>query len=295
MMDKSFRLLLAGVLVSMVGVGGAAVTVGYIEQSQISLNLSAPNVVKCDRAATIKVRVVSRDSGKPIKKQVVEWRITGSRSSGDGLSAASTVTNSKGRTSIRLTFGPVAGRRTVTASAANTSPSITVRCAGGLPATSVLPPDDHVAAPSSVLLRPNGADAVSLVDTLPVRRLRLERLGIGLPIIEGDGFTVPEGAASHYPDTAWPGEGSNTYIYAHAREGNFLELWRVRSGDVVEIDMSDGSVATYRVSEILPVVPWDALEHLLPTTSERLTLQTSLWYDDTAPRFIVIAERVPGA
>ena len=48
---------------------------------------------------------------------------------------------------------------------------------------------------------------------------------------------MPEGAAAHYPGTAWPGEGSNTYVYAHAREGHFLELWQVRTGDVVDVDL----------------------------------------------------------
>jgi LPXTG-site transpeptidase (sortase) family protein len=130
---------------------------------------------------------------------------------------------------------------------------------------------------------------------LPATALRLDRLGIDLDLVEGDGVTVPEGAAAHYPGTAWPGEASNTYLYAHAREGHFLELWQVRSGDLVEMDMADGSVASYRVTEIHPVVEWDALEYLAPSSSERLTLQTCLTYDDTAPRFIVIAEPVSSA
>ncbi len=125
--------------------------------------------------------------------------------------------------------------------------------------------------------------------------MRLDRLGIDLDLVEGDGYSVPDGAAAHYPGTAWPGEGSNTYLYAHAREGHFLELWGVRTGDLVQLDLADGGVADYRVTEIHPVVPWDALEYLAPTSGERLTLQTCLTYDDTAPRFIVIAEPVSGA
>jgi LPXTG-site transpeptidase (sortase) family protein len=116
-----------------------------------------------------------------------------------------------------------------------------------------------------------------------------------LPVIEGDGVTVPEGSASHYPGTAWPGDGSNVYVYAHARAQNFLELWQVRTGDTVAVEMSDGSVMRYRVSEIHPVVKWDDLAYLAPTSSEQLTLQTSLSYADTAPRFVVIAEPIAGA
>lgn len=295
MVDRTFRLLLSGVLLSLLVAGSASVASGYIEQSRVRVIMSGPNVVKCNRAATIKARVVTAKGNKPIRNQLVRWRLSGSQSSRDGLSATSTVTDRQGRTQIKLTFGPVAGRRTVKAAATNTSSPITVRCAGGLPKTSVRPPGDWVEEPSGALLAPRQTvDAVE-VSAVPVSALRMDRLGIELPVIEGDGFTVPEGSASHYPDTAWPGEGSNSYFYAHAREANFLELWQVRTGDVLELDLVDGSVARYRVSEILPVVPWDALEHLQPTDAERVTLQTSLWYDDTAPRFIVIAEPDPSA
>ncbi len=116
-----------------------------------------------------------------------------------------------------------------------------------------------------------------------------------MPLVEGDGVTVPDGAAAHYPGTAWPGEGSNTYLYAHARAGHFLELWQVRTGDLLELDLADGGEATYRVTHIEPLAEWDALQYLAPTRTERLTLQTCLTYDDTAPRFIVIAEPVSGA
>jgi sortase A len=128
-----------------------------------------------------------------------------------------------------------------------------------------------------------------------VTGVRLDRLGIGAPIVEGDGVTVPESAAAHYPGTAWPGDGSNTYLYGHARAGHFLELWQVRTGDLIELDLAGGGVASYRVRHIRPVVPWDALEYLHPTSTEQLTLQTCLTYDDTAPRFLVIAERVSSA
>jgi sortase A len=147
-----------------------------------------------------------------------------------------------------------------------------------------------------VILSPAAVVAASdPADPLPATAIRVERLGIDLPLVEGDGSSVPEGAAAHYPGTAWPGEGSNTYVYAHAREGHFLELWQVRTGDVVEVDMADGAVAEYRVTDIMPLVRWDALEMLEPTDEEILTLQTCLTYAATAPRFVVIAERVAHA
>lgn len=290
------RLFVASLAALSLTLGGSAASVGYIDQSQIRVVVSGPNVVRCDRSANIRARVVSTETGRPIRNQLVSWSLTQTQSGGDGLSAGSTVTNRRGRTSVRLSFGPSAGPRTIQGRAGTSSSAVTVRCAGGLPRTSTRPPADHPDARFDALLAsvPATADVASTIPT-PATAVRVDRLGIDLPIVEGDGLSAPEGAAAHYPGTAWPGDGSNTYVYAHARDGHFLELWQVQTGDVVEVDLADGSVAEYRVSEIRPVVPWDALELLAPTDSEILTLQTCLTYEDTAPRFVVIAERVPAA
>jgi LPXTG-site transpeptidase (sortase) family protein len=265
---------------------------GYIEQKESQVLLSGPNVVKCNKAAKITAKVVSVKTGKPIKNQIVRWSLTQSPSSGDGFNATSTITNAKGRTTVQLSFGPVEGKRRVQASAFGSSPSITVRCAGGLPRTSTVAPLGYIEAAPAALLPPPTEPTSG--EPLPATSLRMERLGIDLPLVEGNGRDVPLGAAAHYPDTAWPGEGSNTYVYAHAREGHFLELWQVRDGDLVEVSMADGTVAPYRVTEVHPMVAWDAFEYLAPTDREILTLQTCLTYEETAPRFVVIAERLDG-
>jgi LPXTG-site transpeptidase (sortase) family protein len=288
------RVLVSVILASVLVLAALAPALAYIQQRDGQVLVSAPNVVKCDRVAKIKAKVVEAKSGKPITKQIVRWGLAASQSSGDRLSAASTKTNSNGWTSVVLSFGPAAGRRTVRATIAGGSSSVTIRCAGGLPKTSPIMADDDVQQPPALVVAATPPPRTD-PGTLPATAVRVDRLGIDLPLLEGDGVTVPEGVAMHYPGTAWPGEGSNTYLYAHAREGHFLELWQVRSGDRVEVDMADGSVAHYQVSEIRPVVPWDALEYLSATDSEVLTLQTCLTYDETAPRFVVIAERVVGA
>ena len=133
------------------------------------------------------------------------------------------------------------------------------------------------------------ADTPVVAQTVRASRIRIDRLGIDLAIIEGDGIDAPIGKAAHYPGTAWPGGGSNTYIYGHAREGMFITLWKVRHGDEIELDLVDGSMRTYVVTDVLPKVPWDAVQYLEPTATEQLTLQTSTSYQPTAPRFIVIA------
>jgi LPXTG-site transpeptidase (sortase) family protein len=124
-------------------------------------------------------------------------------------------------------------------------------------------------------------------------RIRIARLGINLAIIEGDGIDAPIGKAAHYPGSAWPGNGSNIYIYGHAREGMFITLWGARVGDPIELDLVDGTSRTYVVTKVLPKVPFDAVTYLEPTPSEQLTLQTSTSYYPTAPRFVVIAVPAP--
>lgn len=296
MSARSVRLASCLVAALTLLVGPAPSAVGYIEQAQVQVVLSGPNVVRCNRAATISARVVSTQNGRPVRNQVVSWSLVQSQSGGDGLSASRTVTDRRGRTSVTLSFGLVAGPRTVRAGVTVSSPTITVRCAGGLPATSTRPPDGHEEQAFDALLAPGTQpDVTPPAGGLPMTGVRVERLGIDLPIVEGDGFSAPDDAAAHYPGTAWPGQGSNTFIYAHAREGHFLELWQVRTGDLVEVDLADGAVAEYRVREIRPIVEWDAVELLAATSEEILTLQTCLTYAATAPRFVVIAERVTSA
>jgi sortase A len=140
----------------------------------------------------------------------------------------------------------------------------------------------------AITLAPHSSEVIDEPGT-PAQRLRIARLGIDAPIVQGDGVTVPLTAAAHYPGTAWPGSGSNIYLYGHARAGLFRELWRVRTGDTVELELADGAIASYQVAEILPLVAWDALHYLDPTSSEQLTLQTCLGYQTTSPRFVVIA------
>jgi LPXTG-site transpeptidase (sortase) family protein len=128
---------------------------------------------------------------------------------------------------------------------------------------------------------------------IQANRIRIDRLGIDLAIIQGDGIDAPIGKAAHYPSSAWPGGGTNIYIYGHARVGMFIRLWDARVGDTVQLGLVDGTTRTYIVTKVLPTVPWDAVQYLEPTPTEQLTLQTSTSYYPTAPRFVVIAVPAP--
>ena len=160
-----------------------------------------------------------------------------------------------------------------------------------LPLVSITPaptaPASSLATATTPGASPSGTPGVS--QGVRATRIRIDRLGIDLAIIEGDGIDAPIGKAAHYPGSAWPDGGSNIYIYGHARERMFISLWKARSGDEIELGLVDGTTRTYLVTKVLPKVRWNAVQYLEPTATEQLTLQTSTSYQPTAPRFIVIA------
>ncbi len=120
-------------------------------------------------------------------------------------------------------------------------------------------------------------------------QIQIARLGIDMPIVEGDGIDAPLGKAAHFPGTAWPDGASNIYLYAHARDEMFIGLWQAKPGDEVVLQLVDDTQRTYVVSQILPKVAWNAIQYLDPTPTEQLTLQTCTSDQPTSPRFIVIA------
>jgi sortase (surface protein transpeptidase) len=174
---------------------------------------------------------------------------------------------------------------------------------GGLrPATSPSPTPSAVAAvTASPLASPTtGSSSASPTATPaptipPGYRIKIARLAIDLPIAEGDIerdtvlLQTPDNFAFHFPGTAIPGDGGNSYIYAHARRGMFLSLWSARVGDEVTIVTSDGRERRYVVSEVHPRVEPTDVSWAQPTTTERLTLQTSTGPNPGDPRFVVIA------
>jgi LPXTG-site transpeptidase (sortase) family protein len=120
-------------------------------------------------------------------------------------------------------------------------------------------------------------------------RIAVPRIGIDLSIVEGDGMSAPMGRAAHFPGTAWPDAGSNTYLYGHAQEGMFLPLWQIQPGDQIDLTLVNGKKRCFAVNQIIAKAAWNDTSLLLPTDHEQLTLQTSTSYTPTAPRFVVIA------
>jgi sortase (surface protein transpeptidase) len=153
-------------------------------------------------------------------------------------------------------------------------------------------------APASLSPSPDATIAPSPTPTPaipPGYRITIARLTIDLPIAEGDvdrdtiRQETPENFAFHLPGTAIPGDGSNSYIYAHARAGMFLKLWNAREGDEIAIITPDGRQLRYVVSEVHPRVDPSDVSWAARTSGERLTLQTSTGPNPGDPRFVVIA------
>jgi LPXTG-site transpeptidase (sortase) family protein len=190
---------------------------------------------------------------------------------------------------VALGVGPSA-----TTPASETPSPVASSAFGDLPLVTVAPaasPLGAASAPASPFASPSTppSSTPAIGQGIRANRIVIARLGINLAVVEGDGLDAPIGKAAHYPGSAWPGGGSNIYIYGHARVGMFLPLWQVRVGDTVELDLVGGTSRTYVVTKILPKVPYDAVTYLAPTPTEQLTLQTSTSYYSTAPRFVVIA------
>ena len=129
-------------------------------------------------------------------------------------------------------------------------------------------------------------------------RIKIDKVSIDLLVVKGDGKTPPvKYEAFTYPGSDHllgpnPG-GGNSYVYAHARVGMFWNLHHLNIGDKITIDYGGGKTLQYRVSELHTSVDWRDLEWTLPTSDDRLTLQTCNGWRDEDPRFIVVALRIP--
>ena len=127
--------------------------------------------------------------------------------------------------------------------------------------------------------------------TTPTRAtsIAIPRLRIAMPIRGGVlGATISPRYAYHYPTTSWPGGHSNTYLYAHAQRGAFLNLKYARKGDLVIVRLATGQYVRYKVT-LVASVAWNAGQWVMPTSSERITLQTCLGQSRTSRRLIVTA------
>jgi sortase A len=123
--------------------------------------------------------------------------------------------------------------------------------------------------------------------------LKIPRLHLEVPVLEGTDDWILNRGAGHIEDTAEPAERGNVGIAGH-RDGFFRPLKDLAVGDVLELELRKGT-ERYRVEKIWIVGPED-VSVLDPTPSKAVTLVTCypFYFVGAAPqRFI--ARAVPEA
>ena len=131
----------------------------------------------------------------------------------------------------------------------------------------------------------------------PEAVLRIPKIGLEVPVLEGDDVLTLNRGAGHIPGTKLPGQAGNVGVTGH-RDGFFRGLKDISPGDVIEMQRgaeSGNKTARYVVRNISIVMPSDT--RLLKDTSEStLTLVTCFpfRYIGSAPqRYVVQATLVP--
>jgi sortase A len=126
----------------------------------------------------------------------------------------------------------------------------------------------------------------------PLGVLRIPRIGVEVPVLDGtDDWTLNRGAG-HIEDTAGLGSDGNCGIAGH-RDGFFRALKDIEAGDLLDVEVPS-RLERYRVERTWIVEPED-VSVLDPTPSSALTLVTCypFYFVGSAPqRFIVRALRV---
>jgi sortase A len=126
----------------------------------------------------------------------------------------------------------------------------------------------------------------------PEAILRIPRIGLEVPVLEGvDDLTMNRGAG-HIPGTALPGQPGNVGIAGH-RDGFFRGLKDIAPGDTIDVERA-AATDHYAVQKIDIVAPSDTSD-LKSTTASTLTLVTCypFHFVGSAPqRFVVRASLV---
>jgi sortase A len=126
-------------------------------------------------------------------------------------------------------------------------------------------------------------------DAAPLGVLRVPRLAIEAPVLEGTDDWALNRGIGHIADTAPPGARGNSGLAGH-RDGFFRALKDVAAGDRIELETLDG-VLTYLVERTWIVSPED-VSVLNPVDTRAITLVTCypFYFVGSAPqRFIVRA------
>jgi LPXTG-site transpeptidase (sortase) family protein len=123
-------------------------------------------------------------------------------------------------------------------------------------------------------------------------RVKMPELGIDLPVVEGDGWTVGLYKAAHYPGMKLPGDGGRSMLYAHAQAGMFGPLLHPggKVGQHVEVDRPGHPALHYVIMQFFANWPPSDIRYLQPADHEELVLLTCTSFDPNGPRVLAVAE-----
>lgn len=121
-------------------------------------------------------------------------------------------------------------------------------------------------------------------------RVKVLELGIDLPVVSGDGWTVGLFEAASYPGMKLPGQGGKSLLYAHARPGMFGPLFNARVGEHVEVDRPGQPPLQYTIQQYFGHWPANDTRILDSASHEQLVLLTCTTYNANDPRIVAIAE-----
>jgi len=130
-----------------------------------------------------------------------------------------------------------------------------------------------------------------LASPTPLAILRIPRIRLEVPVLEGTDELTLNRAVGHIEDTAMPGADGNAGIAGH-RDGFFRGLMHLVPGDAIELESLHGT-ETYRIERTWIVSP-DDVSVLDPTPERAVTLVTCypFYFVGPAPqRYIVRAVR----
>jgi len=125
----------------------------------------------------------------------------------------------------------------------------------------------------------------------PLGIMRIPRIHLEAPVLEGTDDAVLNRGVGHIDETAKPGTDGNSGIAGH-RDGFFRGLKDIEAGDAIELETL-GATEVYRVERTWIVEPEDVTV-LDPTPMRSLTLVTCypFYFIGSAPkRYIVRAVR----
>jgi len=131
------------------------------------------------------------------------------------------------------------------------------------------------------------AESLSKQVAPPLAVIRIDRVHVEAPVLEGtDDLTLNRGV-SHIGGTARFGENGNIGIAGH-RDGFFRGLKNIRVGDRIDLEEPD-RIETY-VVERLEIVDPDNVSVLQPSGKPALTLVTCypFYYIGAAPRRFIV-------